>query len=366
MPFCDANVSPTAEATQFTIGQRLEQPARQTMISAGNNALSQTVRCTVGPSAHLCNFNGGIHPVVNSPEGQILLGWPVAISLARKAGLTIHEPAISGLSGPSDGSYVDVEVDLPNGGNLTTYRAIAGLGAQASPAPHQQDVTGFEHFKAGSNRPVFRTSETSYPASHRGTVSIVDAGSGTPRRGRVRITPTEPYVDGNAISYLRGQATAMLQEPRDITAQLYRDFLIEHIPSMHDATATYPFPGVAVRPMQTYLSVPVSPPTFAPRGVDFDGVTTSVREQFLSVPAGSQGCMSFWFRIPTTWPGTTSLIETRQGTPSTLAVRTANTGRLTFTLSQDGTGTDTWTTPSNTFLVDQWYHILWSWQWGSR
>lgn len=366
MPFCDGPSDPTPELQNFSNGVRLEQPARQVMIGVANNSLAQTVDCVVGPSAHLCNFNGGIHPETTSPEGQVLLGWPVAIAIARKAGVTINEPTITGISGPADGTYVDIEVDLPNGGNLSTYRIVAGLGPQSPTAPHQQTVTGFEHFKSGSVRPVFKTTETGYPASHRGTVTIVDTGSGSPRKGRVRITPEVPYVNGDSVAYLRGQASAMLQEPRDVDAKLYRDFLLEHIPSMYDASATYPFPGVAVRPYQDSLPVPVPPPAFSPRGVFFDGVASRVINSSMSTTAGQQGILSCWFRFFGVWDGSAgtgdAIIELRSlgGTIQFVVLQT-HTGRLQFRYNQDGTGTDLFTVPTNTFLGDTWYHLLWAW-----
>ena len=41
---------------------------------------------TVGPSSHVCNGGGGIHPVTDSADGQILMSWPYAIALLRASG----------------------------------------------------------------------------------------------------------------------------------------------------------------------------------------------------------------------------------------------------------------------------------------
>lgn len=116
--------------------------------------------------------------------------------------MTIGEPEIVGIEGPNDGSYVDLVVTLPNGGTLTTLAAIRGT-TYAGTSPHQQPVTGVELTRSGgTRRPVFRTDQTSYPATHRGTVTISDTGSGSgaARRGRVRITPTQAFGVGDVLS----------------------------------------------------------------------------------------------------------------------------------------------------------------------
>ena len=77
------------------------------------------------------------------------------------------------------------------------------------------------------------------------------------RKGKVRITPTDVFVSGNSLSYLRGQATAMLLEDRDLTAQLYLNMLIEHVPSLYNGAALYPFEGIPVRPYQAEIAIPV-------------------------------------------------------------------------------------------------------------
>jgi hypothetical protein len=362
MPFLDGPVSPTAEMASFSENNaRLSEPSRQIMHDLASNALAQSVNCIVGPSAHVCRFGGPtsteIHPDVATADGQVLLVWPIAVALLRAAGRTITEPTVVAVEGPSDGSYADLVVDLPNGGNLTTLRTLRS-GSYSGSAPHRQAVTGIEVARSGgARRPVYRTTETSYPADHRGTVSIVDAGSGTPRRGRVRVTPTTTFAFNDSLSYLRGQATAALQEPRDF--DLYPDFLIEHIPSLYDASALYPFEGIAVRPKQDDIAVAVPAPSFTARGALFDS-SSYLESQSLSVTTGSQGLVSTWFRQTGTWGATRTLFEFRQGSTIVCNAVSASSGRITFRLNND-TATDTWTTPTSSFVGDTWYHLLWAW-----
>jgi hypothetical protein len=361
MPFLDAPVSPTAEMANFSANSgRLTEPSRQVMIELADNALAQSVDCIVGPSAHVCKFGGPggeSHPDTENADGQILLMWPVALALLRAAGRTINEPTIVAVEGPSDGSYADLVIDLPNGGNLTTLRTFRG-GSYSGSAPHRQAVTGIEITRSGGDRrPVYNTSETSYPVAHRGTVTIQDTGSGTPRRGRVRITPTDAFGFNDSLSYLRGQATASLQEPRDFN--LYPDFLIEHIPSLYDSGALYPFEGIAVRPYQADLPVAVPAPSFVAQGALFDS-SSNLSSTTLNVPTSNQGLVSIWFRQAGTWGASRTLFSLQQGANIVLSATSASSGRMTFRLDND-TATDTFLTPTSTFVGDTWYHVLWAW-----
>jgi hypothetical protein len=369
MPFHNAPVSPAAELTNFSENDaRLTEPDRQVIIDMAANAQAVSVGLTVGPSAHVCKFGGAsttIHPDTGDKDGQILFMWPFAIGLLRASGMTIGEPVISAIEGPGDGSYADLVVDLPNGGTLTTLRSFRGGPAYAGAAPHQQEVTGVEITRSGGGRrPVYKTGETTYPASARGTVAIVDTGSGTPRKGRVRVTPSVPFAFGDQLSYLRGQATAVLQEPRDFN--LYPDFLIEHVPGLYDSAATYPFEGLAVRPYQADLSVPVTPPSFTPRGAGFDGASAYRSTSMTGVPAGNQGSVSLWYRsTEASWAAATrTLFSFRVGSTVRFEAKNTNTGRITITLSND-TGANSiicYAGPSNLqHVVNQWYHMLIEW-----
>jgi len=244
---------------------QVDRPARNSLAEMFSDSRFQTFSRYNGFSSHIARMTdgtsspaiAGTHPSVLEADGQILMGWPYAQSIMQGAGVSIQEPVISAIEGPADGSYVDIVVDLPNGGSLTTLRAFRG-GSVASPVPHQQSVVGFEISRSGGDRrPVFLSSETSYPSAHRGTVTITDTGSGSPRKGRVRITPSDVFGVGDQIEYLRGDAGAILLENRDTAARLYLDMLIEHVPSWYDSGATYGMEGVPVRPQPDALNVPV-------------------------------------------------------------------------------------------------------------
>lgn len=371
MPFLDAPVDPSPEMDGFSANSpRMREPARAAMHALAQDALAQSVNLRVGPSAHLCRFGGNstqIHPDTGHADGQVLMAWPaVAIPLLRASGMTIGEPTIIGTEGPADGSYVDVLVDLPNGGELATLAALRGT-EYAGSAPHQQDVTGFEITRAGGQRrPVFRADQADRPASHRGTVAIVDAGSGVPRRGRIRITPLVPFAFGDSVSFLRGQATAVLLEPRDF--DLYPWFPIEHVPALFDASATYPMEGIAVRPYQEELTVPVSPASdFEPRGAYFDGASYYASRSGTTVVAGDRGLLSVWLRNnDVTWNATSRRVfQLRVDSTVTLEVNVTSNGRLSLRLNND--------TASNTnpiyaaqpgnigFDVGAWHHVLIGW-----
>lgn len=229
----------------------------------GADSRVQTFLGAVGPAAHLSDYGGGIHPLTDDPLGTPQFGMMFAPSILRCSGYAIGEPVIdhAGVIMGAAGAYADVPVTLPNGGTLTTIRAVAGIAAPGTEPPHYQPVVGFEIRRAADTdklrRPVFKTSETGYPAAYRGTVTIQDAGSGSgaARRGWVRITPTNAFVAGDRLEYLRGEASAVILEPRDVTARLFLNMLIEHIPGLYFPADTYPFYGVPVRPRPPMMTL---------------------------------------------------------------------------------------------------------------
>ena len=229
----------------------------------GADSRVQTFLGAVGPAAHLSDYGGGIHPLTDDPLGTPQFGMMFAPSILRCSGYAMDEPVIdhAGVIMGAAGAYADVPVTLPNGGTLTTIRAVAGIAAPGTEPPHYQPVVGFEIRRAADTdklrRPVFKTSETSYPAAYRGTVTIQDAGtgSGSARRGWVRITPTNAFVAGDRLEYLRGEASAIILEPRDVTARLFLDMLIEHVPGLYFPADTYPYYGVPVRPRPPMMTL---------------------------------------------------------------------------------------------------------------
>ena len=365
-PYADGPVAPTAEATSLAQGLPQEEPCRAVLHGLSANALAITTRLAVGPSAHIADFGGGGHPLVADPDGQIPLSWPFAIALMRAAGMTIGEPVVSGISGPTDGSYADLSIDLPNGGTLTTLRQLRAGAMPGTPSPHQQVATGIEIGRAGgARRPVFRTSETTYDVNYRGTVTITDAGSGSPRKGKVRVTPTTPFGYNDTLSYLRGQATGMLQNPRDAANKLFLDHLIEHVPSLYDASALYPLGGIAVKPFQEDATVLVPAPGFTPRSAYFDRTDYFSQKTGLAVPTGANGMFSMWYRSDdTSWHATSqSMLTFVVGTTDVLALYTASSGRVTVRLNND-TATDTKAFEANggaLHTVGTWYHIVCAW-----
>lgn len=370
-------VAPSGEANNFTaFTGAMSEPRRQVITDLAANALAQSVDVTVGPAPIITQFdvpggsNGGpTHPTTANADGQIGFMWPFFVALCREAGMTIGEPFIESFEAASDGAWCDAIVRLPNGGNLTTLRLLESRAAISSAVPHRQQVIGFEMGRSGAYRPVFNAAETSYPAATRGTVTITDTGSGTPRRGRVRITPTVPFSFGDAVRYLAGGASAVLQTPRDIG--VHADMLLETIPGMRDGSATYPFPGVAVRPLQSDTLVPVPPPAFTAAAAYFDAAGAGVGDYFLSSSisqiAGQNGLFSAWIRLDdTSWNAITrNVFEYRVGSTAVYALSTTSSGRMTLRLNNN-TAADTFAflaTPGGAqFVTGQWYHVMFAWR----
>lgn len=278
------NANSATEINNFNDGATLDlvdAPARASMTELFGDSRVQEFAGYDGFSSHVALMTdgdtldgtetSGVHPSVKSTDGQILMGWPYALSILRQAGLSIHEPRIIGVNAnsPTDGSYIDIDVDLPNRGTLTTLRAFRGTADPVTPSAHQQDVVGFEIQRSGADRrPVFLTTETGKPVDHRGTVTIVhDGGSATgdfeTGVGVVRITPTTPFAFGDSVEFLRGDGGAIILNGENTVNEIYLDQLIEHVPLLYDASATYPMEGIPVRPQPTTMdSVVPFVPTF--------------------------------------------------------------------------------------------------------
>jgi hypothetical protein len=377
-------VAPTAEATNFTaVSSAMGEPRRQVVMDLASNSIAQSVGVLPGPSAVIMRFDvpggtdgGPTHPTTNpvavgaaAQDGQVAFMWPFFVAIANEAGSNIQEPYIESLEAATDGSWCDVLVRLPNNGTLTTRRVLESRSAVSSSVPHRQDVIGFEIGRAGVYRPVFNTAEVSYPANTRGTVTITDTGSGTPKRGKVRITPTTAFAFGDSLRYLAGGASAVLQTPRDMGVEL--DMLLETIPALRDTSATYPFPGVAVRPYQSDFLVPVPPPAFTPTAANFGTTAGGNTGYFLSTSisqaAGSTGMFSIWVRLDdTAWNATARCVfELRYGSTIAVNLLTSSAGRFNLRLN-NSTATDTFpffaTSGGGAFVPGQWYHIMVSWK----
>lgn len=363
MPFCDAPEGAEAEALQFTQGVRNEEPLRANIHALESDALAQSVNLIVGPSAHITDFGGGIHPLTDDPDGVVLFAQPFAIAMLRGAGISLGEPTISAVGGATDGTYADIYVDLPNGGNLTTLRQLRGAEMPASPSPHQHEVVGVELFRTsqGSRRPVFKTTETSYPQAFRGTVAIVDSGSGSPRRGIVRITPDTPFAFGDSFSYLRGQASALLHEDRDVPNKLVLDMLIEHIPQ-YAGSSIYPFYGVPVRPQQSDIQSAVEAPAFVARSARFNGEAAMVATSDIAMT--NQGMMILFYRPKDpAMPQLDMLIQAGTGTVR-FELSSSSGGRLNLKIHNGSSlvSTPFYSAAGNTpFAVNEGYWIAAEW-----
>ena len=163
-----------------------------------------------------------------------------------------------------DRLIVDVPVTLPNGGTLNAMRAQIGLAAPAtrgSPAvlsPDYQPIMGFEIQRAGEGTGerwnIIHPSNTAYPSKHRALATILDTGTGTgsARRGIVRLTFTDPIATGDHLNYLSGIGRWHNtdgwtgSDDRQNFGDIQLNALIEHIPAFYQAGATYPFPGIGV------------------------------------------------------------------------------------------------------------------------
>jgi hypothetical protein len=346
------------------------------------------------------------HALETDADGIVYLNWPMVTSIARLAGSTINEPTFVATEAASDGSYVDVLVALPNGGTLSTIRSKEGRSAptttlpfnQFTPVSGQAAVSGLEieRFGAGLGRkPIYRTAETldengaTIDNRTKGTTHIVSPGFETHatygRVGRIRITPTVPFVNNDVIYplwldpnvpqpqvYLPAftDPDPVLQaKVRQSIGKSWLDFPVERITALEDPAATYKFPGVPVRPWANSLTVSgvAAPPfVFSARSAVFDtGFNLTNGALPSTIFAGDQGMISVWFKVTRgTWPtGIELLLQLRDSSGGTnFNIQTASSGRFTFS-SAAGTGLGA--TPTSSYSVGVWQHLLLSWKVGA-
>ena len=252
----------TGTNSAFDESLRVSNTSRAGILTFAADTRVQSFLDMVGPGAHLADFDEnntttalGTHPNRLDALGIPWFACQNIPGMARAAGIDLQEPQITGVT-QVDATTVDVTVSLPNGGTLTT---LAGLGVGNHPAtttaaniPHLHEVVGFQIDRsAGTKRPVFNgTGGLGEPALYRGTVTIADSGSGSgpARSGTVRIVLDQAIAAGDQLTYLDGQANAVLEEVRDETARLFNFMLLEHVAGWSDAGSLYPYHGVPVRP----------------------------------------------------------------------------------------------------------------------
>ncbi|MFN6976504.1 MAG: LamG-like jellyroll fold domain-containing protein [Gemmobacter sp.] len=338
----------------------------------------QTFAAPVGTwGGHYANNQS--HALTDDPDGQVFFAWAFAPVLGRHMGLTIGEPEYAAMEVAEDGAYADILVSLPNGGTLSTTRIVEERPMPDTPLPYQQEVTGIEIARAtnpGANnrQPVFKLGNIDKPQEFRGTVSIVDAGSGSPRVGRIRVTPELPFINGDRIYCMWMDGLSQSQNnpaswPQGIRPQKpWLDYPIERVEALRDPNALYKYPGVPVRPYESF--------TVSGLGEVFEfqarSAATSTGNYLRSSPftptitRGEEGMLSVWLRYTgATWnsPSIQRVFQLRSGGAIQMDLYTHSSGRLLLTI---GGGVAARTIGSSgQFTPGQWLHLLASWKTGA-
>lgn len=266
------NTTPAAAYELVTSGANQNVPSRMNtevtaMRAFANDSRVQTFFGGWNGKMGLANFNEnntgtaagyGDHPNRFSPFGTPLEPMAMLPGMLRHAGAAApSEPKITGTQ-VINANTVDVLVDLPNGGNLTTLRELTSTAFTLTPRPAQQQVvTGFQVSRAaGTKRPIYRSAETSYPSLYRGTITIHDSGSGVaPNRvGKLRIVFDSPIATGDLITWADGLTSGMLAHGEKL-AHIWMDYPIEHVPAWYDTAALYPYYGEPIVPQTPAMTL---------------------------------------------------------------------------------------------------------------
>lgn len=185
-------------------------------------------------------------------DAPLIALMTMAPPILKVLGYTTPYPKVLGYTAATNGSYVDVTVSLPNGGNLTTIRAQRGIPDPVSPDPVYLPAYGFEVAAPGvaeADRASLKRSEWSAEIINSGT------GTGPNRTGTVRLTPTTPIANGTKLTYRMGGTTGGREPPMDQMSFFNR--LIEEVPAFQQPGVEWPFPGFEVRYSETMTAVSV-------------------------------------------------------------------------------------------------------------
>lgn len=217
MPAFGASHSGTggrADGTWYTSDEQKGEVREALQVMAETEAAYQPITLrSVGGWTGQASFGGhlaepaGTH-VATTIDGEPLAAISIVTAALRAYGsLPRSEPRILSITVAADGSHADLTVDLPHGNNLSTTYAEHQAGAYAgsfeatnwvTPAvlpettiPELHDVQGVA-IRQGGNWTFSGF-----------TTSIFDAGTGTApsRTGKIRVTPTVPFANGDAVSF---------------------------------------------------------------------------------------------------------------------------------------------------------------------
>lgn len=250
-----------------TMAEKLEHAAFSADPRVQTFALKNYINMPLGAQV-------GGHALNTEADGSVYTHFGFVGAYLRAAGIAFDEPEIMWNEvtiGPS-GSYADIPVTLPSGGNLTTIRALEG---RADPVPRgipatmpydYQPVIGFEVLRAGDpdtlRLAVVPTSSTDYATKYRGTVVVHNngAGSGSARRGTIRITPLVPFATGDRLFYHPDsirlvETNGHTEDERVAFDKVWLNYMLETVPAYRNLTDTYPFPGFAVRPQAVSVAL---------------------------------------------------------------------------------------------------------------
>jgi hypothetical protein len=215
-------------------------------------------------SAHMLDSNVGGAPI----SAMSIMGPAILKALGRDD----PQPAITGMMAANDGSYIDVTVNLPNGGRLTTVRTQRSIPAPSSPAATYLPVYGFT--VAAPGQPA--STMVNLPRSGWNAV-ITNTGTGTApaRTGTVRLTPVTPVKSGTQIAYRMGGTGTEGGDAIPQDQYPVFNFLIEEVPALMEPGAEFPFPGYAVQPMNSMTTLSVGSPLAPLASGMVDGATPS-------------------------------------------------------------------------------------------
>lgn len=194
-------------------------------------------------------LSDGAHPIRDDPDGIFEAAFDFQMaSFLRAAGLTIEESEFTTAVYAANGEHVDVTYAPAIGGVGRTKRSVKGQAVIQGDLA--QELFGFEITRAtdGKSFGVGRVGSNVIEARFTGTVVWLDDTT-------ARITPTVPFVDGDAISYMHGRSFwhddyAEFPSGWDWQADPAKYIVsaaIEHVPAYTDLDAPYPFSGFPVR-----------------------------------------------------------------------------------------------------------------------
>lgn len=192
----------------------------------------------------------------------------VGETMLTAAGYSFTRPTIDSITVAEDGTYADVAITVPLGHKLTTARKAYNdsgdhdVPARVSPLPYEVDWFGWYVARAGVDivdRQPLTADGSAGAAATQATFTLIADGAAT-GTAILRITPVQPFRSLDKLTYRQtgtGAGNGISEDLSTSTNTPWDSYMLVWDPDLWEQTHAFPFPGIAVDPMETHVTFTV-------------------------------------------------------------------------------------------------------------